>query len=174
MRSTAGNRGAALTMRCRPTTILTFLFNLLNTHQRLRAPLLNYGSGAVECNKSPGETLVLFWGAAILAEYVRKDLIPTIRQPPWICTCMWPWWTVVQNTLTCQSVPPALDRRWYGTFHYRSVHGWNLCISETRQQWPPRPLGYVTGQSGILCDAVALAGTLYRAPLKWKEKRGKH
>lgn len=51
MFSTAGNRDAALTMSCRPTTILTFLFNFLNRHQRQRAPLLNYGNGAVECNK---------------------------------------------------------------------------------------------------------------------------
>lgn len=87
-------------------------------------------------------------------------------------TSIWPWWTIVQKTLTCQSVPPALDRHWYGRFHYRSVHGWNLCISETQQQWPLRPLGYGTGQNGILCDVVALARTLYRAPLKWKEKWG--
>lgn len=42
-------------MSCRPTTLLTFLFNFLKRHQRQRAPLLNYGNGVVECNKSPGE-----------------------------------------------------------------------------------------------------------------------
>lgn len=73
--------------------------------------------------------------------------------------------------LTYQSVPPAPGRRWCGTSHYRNVRGWSLCISETQQQWPPRPLGSAIGRIWTLGDAAALVGIPYHAPLDEKKKK---
>ena len=72
------------------------------------------------------------------------------------------------SPLTCLSAPPAPGRRWCERSHCRNVRGWSLCIFGTPPRWPPRPPGSATGRTWTLCDAAALAGTLYHVPLREK------